>query len=71
MRPADANPEELAQYITQKVELPELLKNKNLVIEINGEGQQQFKTFYSSELKIQINEQFGELKVMHQNKMLG
>lgn len=52
MRPADANPEELAQYITQKVELPELLKNKNLVIEINGEGQQQFKTFYSSELKI-------------------
>ncbi len=36
-----------------------------MVIEVNGEGKQEFKTFYSTDLKIQINEAFGELKVMH------
>ena len=45
--------------------------HKNLVIEINAEGKQEFKTFYSNDLKIQINETFGELKVMHGDKALG
>lgn len=51
--------------------MPTALKHKNLVIEINGDGKQEFKTFYSSDLKIQINEVFGELKVMHGDKSLG
>jgi hypothetical protein len=42
---------------------PESLKGKNVVIEINSEGIQKFKTFYSSTLKVKVNEQFGELKV--------
>lgn len=43
--------------------MPEQLAGKNLVIEITGEGKQVFKTFYSSKLKVQILESFGELKV--------
>lgn len=60
--------EDMSQYVTKQVPLPASLLNKNLVIEINGEGQQQFKTFYSCQLKVQINEAFGELKVMHSER---
>ena len=51
---------------TSKVEipLPEDLKNKNMVIEVNGGGKQFFKTFYSASLKVKITEQYGELKVV-------
>ena len=35
------------------------------MIEITGEDQQHFKTFYSSNLKVSILESFGELKVTH------
>jgi len=52
MRHKEASDEEMAQFATQKIELPASLKHKNLVIEINGEGKQEFKTFYSSDLKI-------------------
>jgi hypothetical protein len=41
------------------------------VIEINGEGKQEFRTFYSCALKVHINEAFGELKVSHSEKALG
>jgi hypothetical protein len=34
-----------------------------MVVEINGEGKQIFKTYYSSTLKVTLIEQFGELKV--------
>ncbi len=71
MQESAASEEEMAQFVTQKVSLVEQLKHKNLVIEINGDGKQEFKTFYSSALKIQINEAFGELKVMHADKGLG
>lgn len=71
MRHKEASDEEMAQFATQKIELPASLKHKNLVIEINGEGKQEFKTFYSSDLKIQINEAFGELKVMQGEKAMG
>jgi hypothetical protein len=47
------------------------LKNKNLVIEVIAEGKQEFRTYYSTELKITFNEAFGELKVMHNNKGIG
>lgn len=36
-----------------------------MVIEINGGGKQEFKTYYSSQLKVNILESFGELKVVH------
>lgn len=51
--------------------MPSQLVNKNLVIEVNGDGKQEFKTFYSTDLKIQVNEAFGELKVMHGEQALG
>jgi hypothetical protein len=35
---ADAEEEDRANFVTKKVSLPEKLQNKNLVIEINGEG---------------------------------
>lgn len=65
MYPSDASEEDFAQFAIHKEPLPSQLINKNLVIEVNGEGKQEFKTFYSTDLKIQINEAFGELKVMH------
>lgn len=57
-------PEELVQYVKKDVELPEALKHKNLVIEIMGDDQQEFKTFYSCAMKVNIVESFGELKVV-------
>lgn len=62
------SPDDSMQYMTKNVQLPESLVNRNLVIEISAEGQQQFKTFYSSVLKVQINQAFGELKVIHSEK---
>jgi hypothetical protein len=38
-----------------------------MVIEINGGGKQIFKTYYSSQLKVIVNENFGELKVTDEN----
>jgi hypothetical protein len=48
------------------IPLPEDLKNKNMVIEVNGAGQQIFKTFYSASLKTKITEAYGELKVTNE-----
>jgi hypothetical protein len=39
--------------------MPAKLKNLNLVIEINGAEKQQFKTFYSNQLKITTLESYG------------
>jgi hypothetical protein len=55
--------------MTQKVEtiqLPNDLKKQNLVIEINSQDTQIFKTFYQSDLKVQVNEKYGELRVYNQ-----
>lgn len=38
-----------------------------MVIEINGEGKQKFKSFYSCDLKVNITEAYGELKVTNKN----
>ncbi|CAI2378280.1 unnamed protein product [Moneuplotes crassus] len=48
---------------TQTFEIIEKLQNQNLVIEISGEAKQAFLTYFSTSLKISINENFGELKV--------
>lgn len=45
------------------VPLPAELKGKNVVIEISSSNITKFKTFYSSTLKLKINENLGELKV--------
>jgi hypothetical protein len=55
--------------MTQKVEtipMPDELKKQNLVIEINSQDTQIFKTFYQSDLKVQVNEKYGELRVYNQ-----
>lgn len=61
----EAEEERVGQYVMEKVPLPDTLLHRNLVIEITGEDQQHFKTFYSSNLKVSILESFGELKVTH------
>lgn len=63
----------MRQSVVKTQELPADLKNKNLVLEILAEGKQEFKTYYSSALKILVNEAFGELKVtlVNSSKPLG
>lgn len=38
-----------------------------MVIEFNGEGIQTFKTYYSTQIKVNIIESYGELKVTDNN----
>ena len=49
--------------------LPTDLKGKNMVIEINSDDLQEFKTFYSCQLKVQFIEKFGELRVFKSDTM--
>eukprot|EP00343_Euplotes_focardii_P002882 CAMPEP_0205804970 /NCGR_PEP_ID=MMETSP0205-20121125/8029_1 /ASSEMBLY_ACC=CAM_ASM_000278 /TAXON_ID=36767 /ORGANISM="Euplotes focardii, Strain TN1" /LENGTH=272 /DNA_ID=CAMNT_0053075391 /DNA_START=280 /DNA_END=1095 /DNA_ORIENTATION=+ len=49
------------------VELDEEYSSKNLVIEIIGGGKQIFLSYFSTQLKVILNEQFGELKVTDQD----
>lgn len=37
--------------------------NQNVVIEVNGAGKQLFQTYFSSSLKVAVNENYGELKL--------
>lgn len=41
------------------------LSNKNMVLEITSGDLQKFQTYYSNQLKVQVLEQYGELKVTH------
>ena len=52
------------------ISMPKELLGKNVVIEVNSDDLQEFRTFYSSELKVQVNEKFGELRVYHKEKPL-
>ena len=45
------------------VEVPEQLKLQNMVIEVTGEGKQLFFTYYATQIKVQLTEAYGELKV--------
>ena len=49
--------------------MPLDLKGKNVVIEINSDDIQRFKTYYSSELKVRANQSYGEIKVYHRDSM--
>jgi len=63
---ADAtNEADMNSTVRKVVTVPNELKNQNMVIEILGHGKQEFKTFYSNQLKITTLETFGELKVTH------
>jgi hypothetical protein len=41
-----------------------------MVIEINSDDIQMFKTFYSCQLKVQIIEKYGELRVFQRETMM-
>jgi hypothetical protein len=49
------------------IQIPENLWKNNIVIEIVGAGKQIFKSYYSTDLKVNIMETYGELKVCDQN----
>lgn len=46
------NDEVMSSYVTKEVPVPQALRSKNLVIEINGGGKQFFKTHYASDLNV-------------------
>jgi len=46
-----------------RVKIPEKYSAKNIVIEVNGGGIQKLVTYFSTSLKLQIFENYGELKV--------
>lgn len=52
---------------TTEVPLPERLRGKNLVIEIQSDELQKFKTFFWANLTVQFNEAYGELRVFHKD----
>ena len=52
-----------------QVKLPDVLVGKNVVVEVNSDDIQIFKTFYSSQLKVDIIQKFGELRVFRQSTM--
>ena len=47
--------------------IPEDLKGKNMLIEINSEDLQEFVTFYSSHLEVRFQPSVGELKVVERS----
>lgn len=65
MVPHGSDEQTLNSTVKKVVEIPLALKNTNMVIEILGHGKQEFKTFYSNQLKVTISESYGELKVTH------
>ena len=50
---------------TKKVELPNDLHNKNVLVEITGGGQTKTQAYYSNSLAVQLIENYGQLKVTH------
>jgi len=52
-----------------EIPMPESLKGKNMVIEVNSDDIQRFLTFYSSNLRVLVNADFGELRVLDTNTL--
>mmetsp|Transcript_20692 Transcript_20692/g.19713 ORF Transcript_20692/g.19713 Transcript_20692/m.19713 type:complete len:436 (-) Transcript_20692:159-1466(-) len=70
VKPFQVLEEKVPEYQSLKhlqIAIPEELKKNNMVIEVNGEGKQLLKSYYSSQLKVVLIESFGELKVCDQN----
>ena len=55
-----------ADQMEYKLKIPEIYSSKNVVIEVNGGGLQRFVTYFSTSLKLQIFENYGELKVTNE-----
>lgn len=51
---------------TKFITLPKELENKNILVEVVGAGQTKAKPYYSHSLNIQVIENYGQLKVTHQ-----
>jgi len=58
-------PQAEGQFGTSRIEVPpaECIRNQNMVVEVNGGGKQVFKTHYSTSVKVQVIESYGQLKV--------
>jgi hypothetical protein len=60
---AGATDDQLNQFVKGEIKLPKEMDNKNMVMEVLSGDLQKFLTFYSNDLKVNILEQYGELKV--------
>jgi hypothetical protein len=49
------------------IDLEKNLLNENMIIEVSGNGKQEFLRYFSTSLKVVINETYGELKVTDNN----
>ena len=68
VKPMDIQEVELDKKLkSDTFNILEKLQKFNLVIEVTGEGKQTFLTYFSTSLKVVINENFGELKVTDQD----
>lgn len=65
MVPEAADEATMNSTVRKVIQVPAELTNQNMVIEILGQGKQEFKTFYSNQIKVTTLETFGELKVTH------
>ena len=53
---------------TWELELPPQLHNRNLLIEIEGDGQRQTQTYFAHSLAVRLFENYGQLQVLHQEE---
>ena len=68
VKPFEQVDKALEDEVTEvRIPLPESMKKKNMVIEVCSEDKQQFLTYYQSELKVQVNEKYGELRVFNRS----
>jgi len=51
---------------THTVGIPPELANKNVLVEVVGAGETKTQAFYSHSLKVQVIENYGQVKVTHQ-----
>ena len=50
-----------------KIEMPEAFANKNVLVEVVGDGNTRSVAIYSNALKVQFSERYGRLAVMHED----
>ena len=50
------------------MELPPELHNRNLLIEIEGDGQRQTQTYFAHSLDVRLFENYGQLQVLQQRE---
>jgi hypothetical protein len=48
---------------TFQIDLPEALRNRNVLVEIIGAGQTKSQAYYANSLKVQLFESYGQLRV--------